>query len=167
MSYLRKYVNNCGIEKTGDIPHRNRSEKLENHTNNTHTKIKFYIIFIIFFFSTMDIKSFTHWRGQGGWAGGIICSEKWEYHKNSTHTKIKFPITFISIFFLRWIFNFFFYFINAIISTLHISSLYCYLYWYLAYGSFCYILMFFSPPEKLHFWPLKMYLLLPPWHTIF
>ena len=25
-------------------------EKLENHKNSTHTKIKFYIIFIIFFF---------------------------------------------------------------------------------------------------------------------
>ena len=45
--------------------------------------------------STMDIKSFTHWGGQGGWAGGIIHSEKLKNHKNSTHTKIKFPITFI------------------------------------------------------------------------
>ena len=41
--------------------------------NNTHTKIKFYIILIIFF-STMDIKSFTNWGGQGGRAGGIIRS---------------------------------------------------------------------------------------------
>ena len=35
--------------------------------------------------------------GEGGRAGGIICSEKLENYKNSTHTKIQFYI--ISIFF--------------------------------------------------------------------
>ena len=46
-------------------------------------------------------------------------------------------------------FNFFYYFINAIISTLHISSLYYCLDWYLAHS---YILLyfdvFFFTPEK-------------------
>ena len=40
-----------------------RSEKLEYHKNSTHSKIKFYIIFI--FFSMMDIKIFTHEGGEG------------------------------------------------------------------------------------------------------
>ena len=47
----------------------------------------------------MDIKSFTNWEGQGGWAGGIIRSEKWENHKNSTHTKIPIRHNFHLIFF--------------------------------------------------------------------
>ena len=47
----------------------------------------------------LDIKSFTHWGGQGGWAEGIIRSEKWENHKNSTHTKIQFYIIYIKFFF--------------------------------------------------------------------
>ena len=38
-----------------------RSEKLVNHKNSTHSKVKFYIIFISFFFSMMDIKIFTYW----------------------------------------------------------------------------------------------------------
>ena len=40
------------------------SEKWENHKNSTHTKIKFYIIWI--FFSTMNIKNFTNWVGGAG-----------------------------------------------------------------------------------------------------
>ena len=85
----------------------------------------------------MDIKSFTNWEGQGGQAGGIICSEKWENHKNSTNTKIQFNIITESFFLIL----FFYYFINAIISTLHISSLYCCLDWYLAHS---YILSYFD-----------------------
>ena len=97
----------------------------------------------------MDIKSFTNWGGPGGWAGGIIHSEKWENHKNSAHTKLKFPITLILIFFfydgylifLAESFFIFYYFINAIILTLYISSLYCCLHWYLAHS---YILLYFD-----------------------
>ena len=52
------------------------SEKFENHKNSTHSKIKLYIIFIIFF-STTDIKFFTYrGGGEGRQAWGIIHSEK-------------------------------------------------------------------------------------------
>ena len=43
-----------------------RSEKLENHTNSTHTKIQFYIISIYFIFSMMDITIFTDGKGGMG-----------------------------------------------------------------------------------------------------
>ena len=46
----------------GSIIH---SEKWENHKNSTHTKNKFYIIFIIFFSFLIDIKMFTYGRTRG------------------------------------------------------------------------------------------------------
>ena len=79
-----------------------RSEKWKNLKNCTHSKIKFYIIFIQFFFSTMDIKIFTYGEARGagmGWAEGVIRSEKWENHKNSTNSKMNFYLIFITIFF--------------------------------------------------------------------
>ena len=45
-----------------------RSENWEHHKNSTHTKIKFYIIFIIIIFSTIDIK-ILQMGGQGGQPG--------------------------------------------------------------------------------------------------
>ena len=69
-----------------------RSEKWEKHKNSTYTKIKFYIIF---FLSTMDIKNFTNWAGQGGRPGAG-------------------EIYFFDIFL--------YYFINVMIKTLYISS---------------------------------------------
>ena len=110
----------------------------------------------------MDIKSFTNLGEQGGWAGGIIHSEKWENHKKSTHTKIKFPITLVD-FFGRIIFFNFCYFINGIISTLHISSLYCCLHWYLAHSYIFFIFWYFS--HLLKSTPLATPKLSPP--TVF
>ena len=79
MIYARKYVNNCGIEKMVDIPHRGGGTQ-----TRTLTVLVNRIIFL---------------------------------------------------------FHFFYYFINAIISTLHISSLYCCLHLYLAHS---YILLYFD-----------------------
>ena len=55
------------------------SEKWENNKNSTHIKIKFYIIFILIVFSTMDIKIFTY-RSGAGW--GVLNIQK----KKSTRT---------------------------------------------------------------------------------
>ena len=49
--------------------HLSIQKKQKNHTNSTHSKIKFYIVFINFFFM-MDIKIFTN-KGEPG-SGGII-----------------------------------------------------------------------------------------------
>ena len=46
-----------------------KNEKI-TRTVSTYTKIKFYIIFIYYIFSTMDIKSFTNWEGGG--KGGVV-----------------------------------------------------------------------------------------------
>ena len=122
----------------------------------------------------IDIKYFTYWEGPGGWAWGIIRSEKWESHMNSTHTKIKFPIIVI-VFFLWLIFKifliegrgregifesdvfcfFYYYFINAIMSTFHISS-FIVVYidiWHIVTA--CYVLMCFSPLLKSTFLATK------------
>ena len=45
-----------GSEQAGGVIH---SEKLKNHKNSTHSKIKFCIISIEFFFSSMDVKIFV------------------------------------------------------------------------------------------------------------
>ena len=115
---------------------------MRNHMNSTHTKIKFYIIFIyIFHFYDWYSKFYKLGGGRAGVsAGGVISSEKWENRKTSTNTKIKFSMLFISIFFFYdaylkfpWLggsgrglgmgnFYSFYYFINVIIWTLHISS---------------------------------------------
>ena len=149
-----------------------RSEKWENHKNSTHTKIKFYI----FLFPWWILKFLPMGRGVRGagkgQAGVIIHSEKWENHKNSTHTKIKFQIIITRFFFMMDIKIFltggragrgflrliFFYFINAIILRLHISS-FIVVYidiWHIV--TVCYILMFF-PHLKSTLLATKMYLL--------
>ena len=52
-------------------------------------------------------------------------------------------------FFAESFFLFFYYFINALISALHISSLYCCLHLYLAHSFILlYFDVFFSPPEQ-------------------
>ena len=68
-------------EQTVGIIH---SEKLENHKNSTHTKIQFYIISIILFFSMMDITIFTNAgvRRQASGRQGVL-----SVHKNEKITR--------------------------------------------------------------------------------
>ena len=51
----------AGIGQAGGVI---SSEKLKNHKNSTHSKIKFNIIFI-FFLSAIDIKNFQKGLGAG------------------------------------------------------------------------------------------------------
>ena len=99
-----------------------------------------------------EIFTDTDFYGHKGRAGGVIHSVKWENQKNGTHTKIKFFDVSMGMGFLRPIFLFFFifyYFINAIISTLHSSS-FIVVYidiWHIV--TVCYVLMCFFPPPPL------------------
>ena len=83
-----------------------RSEKSENHKNSTHTKIKFYIIFI--FFSKTDTNIFTYGERSGcvtltagcvtltdNAQGALSVQKKMWKSQNRTHTKIKLYIIFI------------------------------------------------------------------------
>ena len=51
-----------------------RSLSVQKNEKITRTKIKLYIIFIYFFFSMMDIKSFTNLGGQGTLSIKVDCS---------------------------------------------------------------------------------------------
>ena len=65
-------------------------------------------------------------------------------------------LTFLTLL-TRW--YFYSYFINKIISTLHISSFIAVYIDIWQIATVCYVLMCFSLPWKVHFWPLKMYFL--------
>ena len=91
-----------GAHKLDRYPFR---KKWEDHKNNTHTKIKFYIIFIKFFFFLWWILKVLQIRG--GWRDSMHRALSVEKNEKITrtgplsgHTKIKFYIIFIDFFFL-------------------------------------------------------------------
>ena len=106
-----------------------RSEKWENHRNSTHTKIKFLIIFIQFFFSTMDIEKFSWKMGEAGRE------------------------------FLNLIVFFLFFLIISLCNITYQQFYCClHWYLTHSYSMFCFD-VFPPPPWKVHFWQLKMQLL--------
>ena len=63
MMDIKNFING-GSWGAGDVI---LSEERENHKNSTHSKIKFYIIFISFCFPMMDIQNFQRGGKGEGW----------------------------------------------------------------------------------------------------
>ena len=128
--------------------------------NSTHSKIKFYISCIEFFF----YDGCTNFL-RGGEGGVMLSVQKTEKnHKNRTHSKIKFYIIFIYIFFsmmyikkilngagglvggglIAFFYILLYYFINVMIKTLYFSNFIVVYIIYFPHSLYCYVLMFFS-----------------------
>ena len=83
LSYVWKYVHNCGVTIVGDTNLVAVANKLDHYQFRKMRKtqeqypFKNKILHIYLFFSRIDIKNLLK-------GAGVISSEKWENHKNST-----------------------------------------------------------------------------------
>ena len=83
-----------------------RSEKRENHKNSTHTKIKFYIIFINLF-SVIDIIK-TQWRDAifWGWGSGALARHRTKNRNRQLYvSKKKMTVPMLKLYFKSFLFN--------------------------------------------------------------